>query len=82
MSTALTFTPWFKLIAKSFLYQWWDKLLERSKALELLEGTHPAAPPTNGNSSGDAAAKLHKKVDVEVLREMITQEDKDVIKRF
>ncbi|GAA5994239.1 hypothetical protein JCM11641_001758, partial [Rhodosporidiobolus odoratus] len=22
-----TFTPWFKLIAQSFLYKWWDALL-------------------------------------------------------
>jgi isopentenyl-diphosphate delta-isomerase len=27
---ALSFTPWFKLIAQSFLYQWWDTLLEES----------------------------------------------------
>ena len=23
------FTPWFKLIARDFLFDWWDKLLER-----------------------------------------------------
>lgn len=25
--TESTFTPWFKLIAQSFLYKWWDALL-------------------------------------------------------
>lgn len=24
---ASTFTPWFRLIAESFLYKWWDALL-------------------------------------------------------
>ncbi|SGZ25861.1 BQ5605_C024g09785 [Microbotryum silenes-dioicae] len=28
-----TFTPWFKLIAESFLYKWWDALLESRKSL-------------------------------------------------
>lgn len=23
------FTPWFKLIARDFLFGWWDQLLER-----------------------------------------------------
>ena len=23
------FTPWFKLIARDYLFDWWDKLLER-----------------------------------------------------
>ncbi|GAA5887671.1 hypothetical protein JCM16303_003721 [Sporobolomyces ruberrimus] len=27
-----SFTPWFKLIAESFLYKWWDALLESRKA--------------------------------------------------
>lgn len=27
-----SFTPWFKLIAESFLYKWWDDLLARSVA--------------------------------------------------
>jgi len=27
-----TFTPWFKLIAESFLYKWWDALLESRKS--------------------------------------------------
>lgn len=26
-----TFTPWFKLIAESFLYKWWDALLDSRK---------------------------------------------------
>lgn len=73
--TGLTFTPWFKLIAKSFLYQWWDRLMERSKTLELLEGTHPQAAAGDGGKSG-------KEVDVEVLRDLITKEEKEVIKRF
>ncbi|SCV70412.1 BQ2448_1806 [Microbotryum intermedium] len=29
---ASTFTPWFKLIAESFLYKWWDALLESRTA--------------------------------------------------
>ena len=27
--TANSFTPWFKLIARDFLFGWWDSLLER-----------------------------------------------------
>ena len=27
--TANTFTPWFKLIARDFLFGWWDELLAR-----------------------------------------------------
>ncbi|GAA5949013.1 hypothetical protein JCM3765_003983 [Sporobolomyces pararoseus] len=27
-----TFTPWFKLIAESFLYKWWDALLDSRKS--------------------------------------------------
>lgn len=27
--TANSFTPWFKLIARDFLFGWWDTLLER-----------------------------------------------------
>ena len=26
-----SFTPWFKLIARDFLYGWWDELLARKK---------------------------------------------------
>ena len=27
-----TFTPWFKLIARDFLFGWWDELLARKGA--------------------------------------------------
>lgn len=27
--TANSFTPWFKLIARDFLFGWWDELLRR-----------------------------------------------------
>jgi hypothetical protein len=27
--TGNSFTPWFKLIARDFLFGWWDQLLER-----------------------------------------------------
>jgi isopentenyl-diphosphate delta-isomerase len=26
------FTPWFKLIARDFLFGWWDQLMERKNA--------------------------------------------------
>lgn len=29
---ANSFTPWFKLIARDFLFGWWDILLERRNA--------------------------------------------------
>ncbi len=29
MPTANSFTPWFKLIARDFLFGWWDELLAR-----------------------------------------------------
>lgn len=36
--SSVTFTPWFKLIAESFLYKWWDALLaSRKDESELLE---------------------------------------------
>jgi isopentenyl-diphosphate delta-isomerase len=28
---ANSFTPWFKLIARDFLFGWWDELLARKK---------------------------------------------------
>lgn len=28
-ATANSFTPWFKLIARDFLFGWWDILMER-----------------------------------------------------
>ena len=37
--SASTFTPWFRLIAESFLYKWWDALLaSRSDAASPLDG--------------------------------------------
>lgn len=32
-----SFTPWFKLIAKSFLYEWWDKLVEGGDPVKGIE---------------------------------------------
>jgi len=29
---ANSFTPWFKLIARDFLFGWWDTLMERKDA--------------------------------------------------
>lgn len=29
--TANSFTPWFKLIARDFLFGWWDELLSRKE---------------------------------------------------
>lgn len=29
---ANSFTPWFKLIARDFLFGWWDELLKRKDA--------------------------------------------------
>lgn len=57
-----SFTPWFKLIAESFLYKWWDALLERTAA------------------SGSAKAGV--KAEVDVLREIITEQDKNEIHRM
>lgn len=87
--TALTFTPWFKLIAKSFLYKWWDTLLARSTSLTMLEGTneqatahpHGVAKATEGLGPADAS-KTNAKADVEVLRDLITDKDKNEILRF
>jgi isopentenyl-diphosphate delta-isomerase len=31
------FTPWFKLIARDFLFGWWDQLLARRNSQGLLE---------------------------------------------
>lgn len=36
-SSANDFTPWFKLIAESFLYKWWDALLASRTAGEALD---------------------------------------------
>jgi isopentenyl-diphosphate delta-isomerase len=35
--TQNSFTPWFKLIARDFLYGWWDELLRRRVDTGLLE---------------------------------------------
>ena len=32
LSPANSFTPWFKLIARDFLFGWWDELLARKDA--------------------------------------------------
>jgi isopentenyl-diphosphate delta-isomerase len=31
------FTPWFKLIARDYLYGWWDQLLARKNSQGLVE---------------------------------------------
>lgn len=56
--------------------------MERSKTLELLEGTHPNAPPANNGSASADSKKSGKEVDVAVLRDLITKEERDIIKRF
>lgn len=42
-----SFTPWFRLIAESFLYKWWDALLERS--------TSETNPATTAGVRADAS---------------------------
>ena len=32
-----TFTPWFKLIAESFLYKWWDALMDTKEGEKSLD---------------------------------------------
>jgi isopentenyl-diphosphate delta-isomerase len=32
LTPANSFTPWFKLIARDFLFGWWDQLLEKRGA--------------------------------------------------
>lgn len=34
---ANSFTPWFKLIARDFLFGWWDQLLANRKSGELVD---------------------------------------------
>lgn len=60
----MAFTPWFKLIAESFLYKWWDALLERTA------------------HSSSAAATAGVKADANVLRELVTEQDKNEIHRY
>ncbi|BGP17458.1 hypothetical protein JCM10213_003259 [Rhodosporidiobolus nylandii] len=52
-----TFTPWFKLIAQSFLYKWWDALL----------ASRPLTPMSSGDS-GEAQAPLDAKALIELVR--------------
>lgn len=35
--SANSFTPWFKLIARDFLFGWWDELLQRRGENGLLD---------------------------------------------
>ncbi|KAK9899615.1 isopentenyl-diphosphate delta-isomerase [Cystobasidium minutum MCA 4210] len=58
-----SFTPWFKLIAESFLYKWWDALLARS--------TNEENPATTAGVKADAS----------VLRELVTDKDRNEIHR-
>lgn len=58
------------------MYKWWDALLSRSKAMDLLEGKDADAPV---HPMGQTAGQ---DVDVGVLRDMVSAEDRDVIKRF
>lgn len=90
VSTALTFTPWFKLIAKSFLYKWWDTLMARTQAPSLLEGTNAAATSHPNGKTVDSSKTLGPAdvsesdavADVEALRGLITEKDKNEILRF
>ena len=38
-ATANSFTPWFKLIARDFLFGWWDELLARRDASGKVDAT-------------------------------------------
>lgn len=58
-----SFTPWFRLIAESFLYKWWDALLERSTNEEV------------------ASTTAGVKADASVLRELVTDKDRNEIHR-
>lgn len=61
--TGNSFTPWFKLIAESFLYKWWDALIARSTSEE------------------NAATTAGVKADASVLRELVTDKDRNEIHR-
>ena len=89
MNTAKSFTPWFKLIASSFLYKWWDALLARTAAMTLLEGTNPEATshPHGVHAEllaqgANSAAQAPVKADVNVLRDLVTDEDRSTIHRM
>lgn len=62
--TANSFTPWFKLIAESFLYKWWDALIERS------------------SSDSVASTTAGVRADASVLRELVTDRDRNEIHRY
>ncbi|CAD6582402.1 MAG: isopentenyl-diphosphate delta-isomerase idi1 [Cyphobasidiales sp. Tagirdzhanova-0007] len=59
-----SFTPWFRLIAESFLHKWWDSLVDRS--------TNEEIPSTTAGVKADAG----------VLRELITDKDRNEIHRM
>jgi isopentenyl-diphosphate delta-isomerase len=42
LNTANSFTPWFKLIARDFLFGWWDELLNRKGVDGLLNAKNLA----------------------------------------
>ena len=48
-----SFTPWFKLIARDFLFGWWDKMMERRDA----QG-HVVAKSLNGLVDGTNVVKM------------------------
>jgi len=58
-----SFTPWFKLIAESFLFKWWDALIARS------------------TSEDNAATTAGVRADASVLRELVTDKDRNEIHR-
>jgi len=47
-----SFTPWFKLIARDFLFGWWDELLKRSA------GGKVVAKSLNGIVDGSHVIKM------------------------
>lgn len=92
-----SFTPWFKLIANSFLYKWWDALLAGSSISSLSPTpTIPSspAPLENGHANGvtgvNGHATLEKevsekgRVDVEVVRKLVdaNPKERDLIHRM
>ena len=62
--TGNSFTPWFRLIAESFLYKWWDALIERS------------------SSDSVASTTAGVRADASVLRELVTDKDRNEIHRY
>lgn len=47
-----SFTPWFKLIARDFLFGWWDELLKRKSAGKVV------AKSLNGVADGSQVIKM------------------------